>query len=136
MIYLRKQILVVDDELSVHKILSRLLSMDYDLVIKHNGAEAISWLENGNNPDLIISDLEMPYVDGASFIHSLKVGTHHCNTPVILLSGAENLEDIVERMAHRANFFFKKPFSPSEFKSCISATLSYNVSNSGAEKAN
>lgn len=136
MIYIRKQILVVDDELSVHKILSRLLSKDYDLVIKHNGAEAISWLENGNNPDLIISDLKMPYVDGSSFIHSLKVGTQHCNTPVILFSGAEKLEDIVERMAHRANFFFKKPFSRSEFKSCIRAKLSYNVSNSGAGNTN
>ncbi len=78
----------------------------------------------------------MPYVDGASFIHSLKVCTQHCNTPLILLSGAEKLEDIVERMAHRANLFFKKPFSRSEFKSCISATLSYNVSNSGAGNTN
>ena len=123
MIYFRKQILVVDDELSIHKLLSYLLSKDYDLVIKHNGAEAISWLEDGNNPDLILSDLEMPYVDGESFIRSLKFSARHCNIPVILMSGADNLENKVEQMAYRANFFFKKPFSPAEFKACITAAL-------------
>ena len=60
----RKQILVVDDEVSILKLLNFIVSKDYDFVIKQNGVDAISWLEDGNDPALIISDLEMPYIDG------------------------------------------------------------------------
>ncbi len=68
----RKLILLVDDEIAVLKLLEFILKKDYDLVIHHNGLEAISWMDAGNMPDLIISDLEMPYVDGLDFVRSLK----------------------------------------------------------------
>jgi DNA-binding response OmpR family regulator len=123
---MKKQILVVDDELSILKLLNFILSKDYDLVVKQNGAEAISWLEEGNNPSLIISDLEMPYMDGGSFIRNLKISGFYCKTPVILLSAADNLETIVEQMTYRADSYFKKPFNPAELKSGISAALFQN----------
>ena len=121
--HIKKQILVVDDETSIHKMLNFLLSADYNIVVKQDGAEAISWLEAGNNPDLIISDLEMPYVDGESFIRNLKGSKLYCDTPVILLSGTENLENIVERMPYRPDYFFKKPFTPSDLRAAITAAL-------------
>lgn len=120
---MKRQILVVDDELSILKLLNFILSKDYDLVIKQNGADAISWLEDGNDPDLIISDLEMPYIDGGSFIRNLKISGFYRDTPVILLSGADNLDAIVEQMPYRADCYFKKPFNPAELKSTISASL-------------
>ncbi len=127
---MKRQILVVDDELSILKLLNFILSKDYDLVIKQNGADAISWLEDGNDPALIISDLEMPYIDGGSFIRNLKISGFYRDTPVILLSGADNLETIVEQMPYRADFFFKKPFNPAELKLSISAALSqYDLAN-------
>ncbi len=103
--------------------LNFILSKDYDLIIKQNGADAISWLEDGNFPDLIISDLEMPFIDGGSFIRNLKISGFYRDTPVILLSGADNLETIVEQMPYRADCFFKKPFNPAELKQSISAAL-------------
>ena len=123
---MRKQILVVDDELSILKLLNFILSKDYDLVIKQNGADAISWLEDGNDPDLIISDLEMPYIDGGSFIRNLKISGFYRNTPVILLSGADNLDNIVSSMPFQADCYFKKPFNPAELKSSISEALLYS----------
>ena len=123
---MRKQILVVDDELSILKLLNFILSKDYDLVIKQNGADAISWLEDGNDPALIISDLEMPYIDGGSFIRNLKISGFYRNTPVILLSGADNLDNIVSRMPFQADCYFKKPFNPAELKSSISEALLYS----------
>jgi CheY-like chemotaxis protein len=123
---IRKQILVVDDELSILKLLNFILSKDYDLVIKQNGADAISWLEDGNDPALIISDLEMPYIDGGSFIRNLKISGFYRDTPVILLSGADNLDNIVSKMPFQADCYFKKPFNPAELKSSISEALSYS----------
>jgi DNA-binding response OmpR family regulator len=123
---IRKQILVVDDELSILKLLNFILCKDYDLVIKQNGADAISWLEDGNDPALIISDLEMPYIDGGSFIRNLKISGFYRNTPVILLSGADNLDNIVSNLPFQADCYFKKPFNPAELKSSISEALSYS----------
>lgn len=127
---MKKQILVVDDELSILKLLNFILSKDYDLIIKQNGADAISWLEDGNDPALIISDLEMPYIDGGSFIRNLKISGFYRNTPVFLLSGADNLEKIVAQMPFRADCYFKKPFNPAELKSSIAeALLQQDVTN-------
>ncbi len=120
---MRKQILIVDDEVSIHKMLGFILSEDYNIVNKESGAEALKWLENGNKPDLIISDLEMPHINGESFIRDIKVNELFRDTPVILLSGAENLERIVEGMVYRADCFLAKPFNPAELKSCITAQL-------------
>jgi two-component system chemotaxis response regulator CheY len=69
---MKKTLLIVDDDLSILKLLSFILSKDYEIVVKNNGIEAFSWLEDGNLPKLIISDLQMPYFDGQSFIKECK----------------------------------------------------------------
>ena len=120
---MKKQILVVDDDLTMSKLINFILSRDYEVVVKENGAEAIKWLEEGNDPALIISDLEMPYIDGAALIRNLKTNTFYKNTPVFLISAAENLDLIVEGMPFRADCFFKKPFNPLELRSSVTAML-------------
>lgn len=120
---MKKQILVVDDEVSMLTLLNFTLSQDYDIVLKQNGADAMSWLEDGNYPALIISDLEMPYIDGAAFIRNLKSSNSYSGTPVILLSGTENLETLMDQMPYGADYFLRKPFDPVELKSCITRSL-------------
>ncbi|ATP56626.1 two-component system response regulator [Pedobacter ginsengisoli] len=119
----RKQILVVDDELSILRLLTFILSADYDLVIKKSGIEAISWLEEGNDPNLIISDLMMPYFDGGTLIRNLKISGLYRETPVILLSGAEDLEDKVRNMPFKIDSYLEKPFNPAVLKSKIAQLI-------------
>lgn len=121
---MKRQILIVDDELSILKLLNFILSNEYDLVIKQNGLDALRWLEEGNAPAVIISDLEMPYVDGSTFIRNLKISGYYRNIPVILLSGADDLDEIVRDMPFQADRVFKKPFNPSKLKTFIEEALS------------
>ncbi len=116
----KKQILVVDDEVSILKLLNFVLSNDYDLVIKNSGVEALTWLEEGNSPALILSDLEMPYFDGSSFIHNLKISGFYRDTPCIILSGAINLEERVSQMSFTLDAYMPKPFNPVQLKEAIS----------------
>lgn len=120
---MKKQILIVDDEVSILKLLNFILSKDYQLVIKNSGIEAVSWLEEGNDPDLIISDLHMPYFDGTSFIRNLKTSGFYSKTPVILLSGDDDLEGKISQMPFKVDYAIKKPFNPAQLKSVISEIL-------------
>jgi CheY-like chemotaxis protein len=116
----KRQILIVDDEVSILKLLNFVLSSQYDLVIKTSGVEALTWLEEGNSPALILSDLEMPYFDGSSFIYNLKISGFYRDTPVIILSGAKNLEERVSQMPFQLDDYIPKPFNPTQLKEAIS----------------
>jgi two-component system, chemotaxis family, chemotaxis protein CheY len=116
----KRQILIVDDEVSILKLLNFVLSGQYDLVIKTSGVEALTWLEEGNSPALILSDLEMPYFDGSSFIYNLKISGFYRDTPVIILSGAKNLEERVSQMPFQLDDYMPKPFNPTQLKEAIS----------------
>ena len=116
---MKKQILIVDDELSILKLLNFVLSKEYDLIIKNSGVDAFNWLEEGNDPDLIISDLNMPYFNGSSFIRNLKVSGYYRDTPVILLSGADDLDKKVDEMQIKVESYMQKPFNPDQLKSKI-----------------
>jgi len=116
---MKKQILIVDDEITILKLLNFVLSGDYELVIKTSGVDALSWLEEGNSPALILSDLEMPYFDGGSFIYNLKISGFYRDTPVIILSGAQDLDTRVASMPFCLDACISKPFNPSQLKEAI-----------------
>lgn len=122
-IEVKKQILVVDDDLSILKLLNFILSKDYVVVTKTSGIEAFKWLEEGNYPELIISDLEMPYFNGTSFIRNLKISGFYRDTPVIVLSGVVDLKEQVENMSFAVEGYINKPFNPGILKDTISDVL-------------
>lgn len=120
---IRKRILLVDDEIAILKLLEFILKKDYELIIKNNGFDALTWLDDGNIPDLIISDMEMPYFDGADFVRSLKTSGYFREVPVIVLSGSDSLENIKTRIPYPINDLLSKPFNPSILKDKIKIIL-------------
>ena len=119
----KKMILLVDDEVTVLKLLEFILKKDYELVIHNNGLEAISWMDEGHMPDLIISDLVMPYVNGLDFVRSLKTSGYYRDIPIILLSAAYSLADLAEKLPYNFNLLMQKPFNPNKLKESIQNLL-------------
>ena len=119
----KKSILLVDDEVTVLKLLEFILKEDYKLIIHHNGLEAISWMDDGNMPDLIISDLEMPYVNGLDFVRSLKTSGYYREIPIILLSAAYSLEDLKTKLPYNYDLLVQKPFNPGKLKESIKSFI-------------
>ncbi|KLT67009.1 PleD family two-component system response regulator [Pedobacter sp. BMA] len=119
----KKHILIVDGGLNLGKLLNFILSSEYRLTIKTNGIDALSWLEEGNDPDLVISSLRMPYFDGSLFIQILKLSGLYRNTPVMLLSGEENLEEKVKEMTFKVDSYMEKPFNPTLLKNQINSLI-------------
>lgn len=120
---MKKTLLIVDDDLSILKLLNFILSKDYDIVVKNNGIEAFSWLEDGNMPKLIISDLQMPYFDGQSFLKNIKISGFYRDIPVIMLSAAHDLDEQVANMPFKVDTYMHKPFNPTALKSAITQAL-------------
>jgi CheY-like chemotaxis protein len=122
--FAKKQILIVDDEPSILKLLNFILAKHYDIHAAESGYRAHMWLEDGNFPDLIILDLHMPHFDGTSFLKSIKISGFYREIPVIILSAAEELDQIIENMPFKVEAFFPKPFNPENLKDKISEVLS------------
>lgn len=120
---MKKVLLIVDDDLSILKLLNFILSKDYDIVVKTSGFEALDWLEHGNIPELIISDLAMPTFDGQAFVKNVKISGFYRDIPVLLLSAAYDLEVQVADMPFNVDGYLQKPFNPTVLKSQISQIL-------------
>jgi len=120
------KILSLDDKELILKIIREHLKSDFDVATKLNGREALKWMEEGNIPDLIISDLNMPDMDGFEFMKQVRASSYFRTIPIVLLSGAENVEKATTRVQclnAGANDFLLKPFNPEELKAVVKAVL-------------
>jgi CheY-like chemotaxis protein len=82
------KVLVVDDDQDNREMLAEALEADgYFAAAAPNGAEAITLLEGGLDPDLILSDLMMPVLSGWDFIETLKRTPSWRSIPVVVLCG-------------------------------------------------
>lgn len=119
---MKKKILVIDDEQSICLILENFLSVDYDIVTKNDGLQALEWLE-GNLPDLIICDVQMPNMDGYQFLEKVRQRGYTKHTPVIMLSGSEASKERVKCYRLGAQDFLTKPFNPEELEEIIKKNI-------------
>lgn len=89
------QILVVDDQLSVRKFITSLLrGTDTEIVEAGNGKEALSILESRGPVDLILSDVDMPVMDGLTLCATLKNSKRFRAIPVIMVSSFDSEYDV------------------------------------------
>lgn len=119
----KKQILIVDSEQNILKLLYAVLSHEYDLVVKTSAIEAIKWLELGNNPSLIITEYLLPFIDGALFVKHLKYSGFYQSIPVIMLSDVHELPSKIDYMAFNIGAVISKPFNPSYLTATINKLI-------------
>jgi CheY-like chemotaxis protein len=109
-----KKLLVVEDDPSMRWLLRNLLRNEYEVTTKCNGVEAFSWLSVQNIPDLIITDINMPLMDGFEFIENLGISGLYKNIPIIVLTGYGDSEIFKRCMSLGVYSYMTKPFNPSE----------------------
>lgn len=111
-------ILVVEDNPDLRHFLHDVLIDDYNVTLAENGAIALaSALENP--PDLVITDLMMPYFDGEQFVRELRASGRFPNLPVLVLSARADdalRESLLEELVQD---YLTKPFSPQELRARV-----------------
>ena len=117
-----KQILVVDDEHIIRELLSKLLSnIGYQVLSAQNGFEGLKLFQH-NSIELVLTDLEMPVMDGWSLARDVK--SKSPGTPVILVTGL-NKEMVSKRLkASQLDGVIFKPFKVDEVKKTVQNMLS------------
>ena len=107
-----KTIMVVDDSISIRQVVGLALKQaGYDIIEGCDGRDALAKL-TGQKVNLIISDVNMPNMDGISFVRELKTRPAYKFTPVLMLT-TESQEDKKEQgKAAGARAWMVKPFKP------------------------
>jgi chemotaxis protein histidine kinase CheA len=115
----KKSALIVDDSISVRTFVSTVLSRNnFNTILASNGVEAIELLKGGEF-DLVLTDLEMPKLDGFEFIKQLRQMDKYKEVPVIILSGRASRKHQDKGQKLGANAFIVKPFKESDLLNTI-----------------
>ena len=104
------RLLVVDDDDEIRNYISQELDTAYQITTCANGKEALS-LALKETPDLIISDIMMPEMDGITLCRKIKQNVNINHVPVILLTAKSEEEDNLEGLGIGADAFIVKPFN-------------------------
>lgn len=113
---MKKRILLVDDKETIGKVAGIYLGKDYDFVYVDNPLKAIDWLNEGNSPDLIISDIRMPFMTGDKFLQYMKSNELFKDIPIVMLSSEESTTERIRLLEEGAEDYILKPFNPMELK--------------------
>lgn len=116
-------ILVVEDNDELRRMLCRMLGDSYNVIEACNGQEALDRM-NEVVPDMIISDIMMPRVDGLELLSRVRSDNARCHIPFMLLSAKVSVYERIEGLECGADDYLTKPFSTSYLKARIKSLIS------------
>jgi signal transduction histidine kinase/DNA-binding NarL/FixJ family response regulator len=119
----RAKVLLVEDNADMRNYLKRLLIPHYDVMAAANGQEALD-LISVEPPDLVLSDVMMPVLDGLGMLDAIRASPATSTLPVILLSARAGEEASVQGLAARADDYLVKPFTARELLARVEVHLS------------
>jgi two-component system chemotaxis response regulator CheY len=113
---MKQKILVADDSPTIRKFVTFTLKMvGFEVISASDGMEAAEMLSQ-NKFDLIITDLNMPNMDGFELIKVIRQNPEYKETPIIILSSLSDREDVERGIKEGANAYLVKPFEPQRLK--------------------
>ena len=121
---MQRLILIIDDEVSIRKFLQFHLDKNYRVITMESGKEALIWLNEGNFPDVIVTDINMPFVDGKLVIKELKSQKLTNAIPIIVMSANSNGWGCAECLEVGAEDFILKPIDPFDLQQKIKEIIS------------
>ena len=118
-----KRLLVVDDEPNLLRAVAACLrAEDYDVSTARSGHEALMQLAN-SVPDLIISDIRMPGMDGYKLARQLRGSPRTALVPIVFLTAKDETADRIEGFRAGIDAYLTKPFEPDELIAVVNAIL-------------
>lgn len=120
------KVLVVDDDVELREYISGVLSKYYKVKTASDGAEALKMVADWQ-PDLVVSDVVMPEMDGLTLLKRLKSNADTTHIPVILLSSKTALADRMAGWDKGADGYLGKPFNTEELEALVDTLIENRV---------
>ncbi len=118
-----KTILIVDDSASIRTVVKTALAgAGYDVLEACDGADALTKLD-GRKINLVISDVNMPRLDGIGFVRALKQKPGYQFTPVIMLTTESEAGKMQQGKAAGARAWVVKPFQPAQMLDAVAKLI-------------
>jgi two-component system chemotaxis response regulator CheY len=118
-----KKVLIVDDSDSIRDVVNYTLSTNgHEVLVGVDGEDALKHL-NGQQIDLVITDLYMPNMDGISLIKEIRKNEHYKRTPILFLTTESQQEKKMEARSAGATGWIIKPFIPDSLIAVINKVL-------------
>jgi DNA-binding NtrC family response regulator len=118
----RRNILIVEDEGKMRRILEVNLKDKYNVLLANNGDDALNIIK-GNDVNLILTDMKMPGKDGISLLHDVKEFSP--DIPVILITAYGTIESAVQAIKEGAYDYILKPLKMDEIEVVVEKALSH-----------
>lgn len=118
----REIILIAEDNDELRSFLKSVLSHQYDILEANNGQDALQ-LAKSSIPDLIISDIMMPEMNGLELAQSIKDDINISHIPLVLLTAKTDMESKLEAMQYGVDDYITKPFSSAYLEARIENLL-------------
>ncbi len=126
------RLLVVDDEAILLKAVAATLRAEgYDVISERSATDALVSIAR-SSPDLIVSDIRMPGMDGYEFARVLRTNPRTALIPIIFLTAKGEREDRIEGFRSGVDAYLTKPFDPDELLAVISGILT-RIERTGSE---
>jgi len=118
-----KRLLVVDDEPNLLRAVAAVLrGENFEITTARSGREALVAVAQ-SLPDLIVSDVRMPGMDGFQLARKLRASTHSALVPIVFLTAKDETEDRIEGFESGVDVYLTKPFEPDELVAVIKSVL-------------
>jgi two-component system alkaline phosphatase synthesis response regulator PhoP/two-component system response regulator VicR len=120
------RILAVDDEPNIVRLIQvNLERQGYQVETANNGAQALAKIR-ANRPDLLVSDVMMPEMDGLELVKNIRMDPALESLPIIMLTAKTQDADVMKGYQYGADMYLTKPFNPQELLQFVKRLLSYN----------
>jgi len=115
-----KTILTVDDSPFIRKLLRVTLSRQgFDVAEAEDGVAALEWLDAHDQPDVMITDINMPRMDGFGLVEAIRAQGRHDAMPILVLSTESSDDKQGRGKAAGIDGWLVKPFNPTQLASAI-----------------
>ncbi|MBN9299909.1 MAG: response regulator transcription factor [Filimonas sp.] len=116
-------IMIVEDDKYMRFVLQQYLQTDFQVDSFDNGLDALKYLQDGNIPDIIITDLKTPKLSGLELLQQVKASGFFNSIPVMVVSGDDSTEKRIQCLNAGADDFVVKPFNPAELSARLNVIL-------------
>ncbi|HEY1603942.1 MAG TPA: diguanylate cyclase [Pirellulales bacterium] len=111
------KVLIAEDEMVSRRLLEATLRRwDYEVIVAHDGHQALDIVQRPDGPKLVVFDWLMPGLDGLELCRRVRAQHQEPYTYILLLTGKRDPADVVEGLSAGADDYITKPFDPAELK--------------------